>query len=161
MSPRGLGVVLGALLLTGGLLGCGGAGTPERIVLIVVDTLRRDHLSCYGGSTPTPRIDALAARGRRVRNASSSSHQTTLSMGALFSGLTPSLEIGDGRSIRWTGRSRCGLTPFADPAGERGCIPQAVPTLPERLREAGYWTAGVVTNPLLFRPAGFERGWPS
>ncbi len=159
MTPRWLGVVLGALLLTGGMLGCGGAGTPERIVLIVVDTLRRDHLSCYGGGTPTPRIDALAARGQRVRNAFSSFHQTTMSMGALFSGLTPSLEIGNGRSIRWTGRSWCGLTRFADPAGEQGCIPQAVATLPERLREAGYWTAGVVTNPLLFRPAGFERGF--
>jgi arylsulfatase A-like enzyme len=35
----------------------------------------------------------------------------------------------------------------------------SVPTLPEFLREAGYWTIGIVSNPFLFRAAGFERGF--
>lgn len=38
--------------------------TKPNIVLIVVDTLRADHLSCYGYKYPTsPRIDALAVEG--------------------------------------------------------------------------------------------------
>ena len=71
---------------------------PERIVLIVIDTLRRDALSCYGGSTPTPNIDGLAAQGQLFSNALGSFHQTTMSMGAMFTGRTPSLESGKGNS---------------------------------------------------------------
>ncbi|MFQ5515251.1 MAG: sulfatase [Myxococcota bacterium] len=134
--------------------------TPERIVLIVVDTLRRDHLSSYGGDTPTPRLDALATRGRRFENVLASYHQTTMSMGALFTGHTPSLDRGAAEGvIPWNGRTWCGLARFATPGREPGCLPRAVPTLPERMRRAGYWTIGIVTNPLLFAPAGFERGF--
>ena len=35
----------------------------DRVVLIVVDTLRRDHLSLYSGAAETPAIDGLADRG--------------------------------------------------------------------------------------------------
>ena len=40
---------------------------PEapNIVLVIVDTLRADHVSAYGGRARTPSIDALAARGTR------------------------------------------------------------------------------------------------
>jgi arylsulfatase A-like enzyme len=34
----------------------------------MVDTLRRDHLSCYGSVNPTPNIDALAERGQLYTN---------------------------------------------------------------------------------------------
>jgi arylsulfatase A-like enzyme len=57
------------------------------------------------------------------------------------------------------GRSLCGLVRFFDAGREPGCIPASVSTLAERLREAGYQTVGVVTNTLLFRPAGFDRGF--
>ena len=43
---------------------------PKTVLLIVIDTLRADHLGCYGGkSAATPTIDALAARGVRFDNA--------------------------------------------------------------------------------------------
>ena len=49
------------------LLVCCGAeedrGAPERIVLVVADTLRADHVGAYGGAVPTPNLDALAERG--------------------------------------------------------------------------------------------------
>jgi arylsulfatase A-like enzyme len=35
----------------------------------------------------------------------------------------------------------------------------SLPTLAEAVRERGYWTAGVATNALMFRPAGFDRGF--
>ena len=150
-----------ALLVVSPGLSCSdGAGPPERIVLIVVDTLRRDALSCYGGASATPSIGALAARGRASASLLASFHQTTMSMGALFTGRTPSLESGeDNRIVGWNGRTWCGLSRLADPAGEPGCIPRSVRTLAELLRDQGYWTAAVVTNPLLFRPAGFDRGF--
>jgi arylsulfatase A-like enzyme len=122
-------------------LGACSHSPPERIVLVVVDTLRRDALSCYGGSTSTPNIDALAAQGQLFTNAVGSFHQTTMSMGAMFTGRTPSLESGKRQGT------------------ELGCIPVSVPTLPQVLRESGYWTIGVVSNPFLFRPSGFERGF--
>ncbi len=40
---------------------------PERarlnVLLITIDTLRPDRLSCYGGYVKTPHIDGLAERG--------------------------------------------------------------------------------------------------
>jgi hypothetical protein len=49
-------------------VGCGlaEAPVPQRIVLISVDTLRADHVGCYGApSARTPHLDTLAARGVR------------------------------------------------------------------------------------------------
>jgi arylsulfatase A-like enzyme len=149
---------------------CGGPGAdgetrvarpPERIVLVVIDTLRRDHVGVYGGEVPTPNLDALARRGQVFTDAWASFHQTTMSMASLFTGRTPSLEAEGPRGrLAWTGRSWCGLLRLAgEDEAEDGCIPEHVPTLAARLRDAGYWTAGVVTNKLLHRPGGYERGF--
>jgi arylsulfatase A-like enzyme len=130
-------------------------------VLIVVDTLRRDHVSAYGGAVRTPNVDRLAARGQVLPHAVSSFHQTSMSMGALFTGRTPSIESGDpGTPLHWNGRTWCGLARLAaadDP--EASCVPRGLPTLAERLREAGYRTVGVASNEFLFRPSGFDRGF--
>jgi hypothetical protein len=140
---------------------------PERIVLIVVDTLRRDHVSAYGGPARTPAIDRLAARGQVYTNAVASFHQTSMSMGALFSGRTPSIESGDfAQPLHWNGRNWCGLARLAPAPSEPGgaavtepCVPRNVPTLAETMRAKGYRTVGVVSNEFLYRPAGFDRGF--
>jgi arylsulfatase A-like enzyme len=158
---------LGAVGVALGLASCGQGGgpadrdaAPDRIVLVVVDTLRADHLSPYGAEIATPNMQAFAEGGQVFTNVFSSFHQTTMSMASLFTGRTPSLETGDpGRSLNWTGRSWCGMTRFAAGSAEASCIPESLPTLATALREAGYWTAGVVTNALLFRPMGYERGF--
>ena len=42
----------------------GPVAAPPSILLITIDTLRADHVGCYGYShVETPTIDALAARG--------------------------------------------------------------------------------------------------
>src|SRR5215210_6269033 len=41
------------------------ARTRPNIVLVIIDTLRADHVSAYGGRAHTPYIDSLAARGVR------------------------------------------------------------------------------------------------
>ena len=55
-------------------------------------------------------------------------------------------------------RSWCGMARFsADP--EDSCIPQGLTTLAEDLKRANYWTVGVVSNPFLFQPAGYDQGF--
>jgi uncharacterized sulfatase len=125
----------------------------------VIDTLRRDHLSAYGGKTPTPNLDALAARGQLFQNAVASFHQTSMSMAAIFTGRTPSIESGTpGEPLPWNGTTWCGMARFrtgdADP-----CIPRSLPTLGERMREAGYHTIGIASNQFLYEPSGFSRGF--
>jgi arylsulfatase A-like enzyme len=133
---------------------------PERVILIVVDTLRRDHVSAYGGKLRTPNIDALALRGQLFANAVASFHQTTMSMASLFTGRTPSIEAEDPRStVSWNGDTWCGLSRFAESGADESCIPEELPTLAERMRAAGYWTIGVASNQFLFDSSGFDRGF--
>jgi arylsulfatase A-like enzyme len=132
---------------------------PERIVLILVDTLRADHLAPYGGQLSTPHIAALAERGQIFTSVVSSFHQTTMSMASLFTGRTPSLESGSREApLVWSGPTWCGMRRFASEEGEP-CIPRALPTLAEKLRGAGYWTVAAVTNPYLFGSQGYQRGF--
>jgi arylsulfatase A-like enzyme len=146
---------------------CMGAGCapapsgPPNIVLVLVDTLRRDHLSVYGADVATPTLQALADRGQVFTRVQASYHQTTMSMGALFTGRTPSLESGDlAEPLRWEGHQWCGMRRFAQ-GPDDSCVPQGMTTLAEALHDAGYWTAGVVGNRLLFRPAGYDQGFDS
>ncbi|MDP3940186.1 MAG: sulfatase [Deltaproteobacteria bacterium] len=149
-----------ALLLAQPGCSSGTDAPPERIVLIVVDTLRRDHVSCYGAKTLTREIDSLAAKGQKFSNAYSSFHQTTVSMASLFTGRTPSLESGkDGAAIEWNGRTACGMYRFAAKGEDEPCFPASISTLPALMREAGYWTIGVTSNALLYRPRGYDHGF--
>jgi len=84
--------------LHGVLLGLALAGctrsAPERprhVLLISLDTLRPDFLSCYGAERETsPALDALAARGVRFADASSPAPWTLPSHTTMFTGLYPS-----------------------------------------------------------------------
>jgi len=163
--PPGPVVLLCLVVAVHATLGCGpgresSLAPPRRVVLIVADTLRRDHVAVHGGQIPTPNIDALAARGQIFRNAYSSYHQTTMSMAALFTGHTPSIERGrDRERLDWTGMTWCGLERYTNSAESGLCIPQEVGTLAEAFRDAGFFTAAVVSNRLLYRPGGYERGF--
>jgi arylsulfatase A-like enzyme len=146
------------LLLGLAAQGCTAPEPPERIVLIVIDTLRRDHLSPYGGQARTPNLARLAGEGRVLQHAVSSFYQTSMSMGALFTGRTPSIESGErAETLRWNASNWCGMARFGPGAGP--CLPMEVGTLGETMRRQGYWTVGVASNPLTFAPAGFERGF--
>jgi len=132
---------------------------PERIILIVVDTLRADRVGAYGGKATTPHMDALAQKGQKFTQARSAFHMTTLSMSSMLTGQVPSLESGRGNhSLGYTNETLCGMARFRtteDPA----CLPQKLETLAEALRDDGYWTLAVVGNPLLFDPWGYSQGF--
>jgi len=109
------------------------AAQRPNVLFITVDDMNWDSVGVFGCKVPdiTPNIDRLAKRGQVFTNAVASFHQTSMSMAALFTGRTPSIETGDRRvGLPWNGSNWCGLARFADHDDER-CIPDAVPTLAE------------------------------
>lgn len=130
-----------SLVLAALMPGCGRApGGPPHLILIVVDSLRADHVGAYGYPRPTtPNIDRLAAGGVLFANATAPSSWTKPSVASLFTSRYP---------------SEHGAVAF-----DRQLAPD-VPTLAERLREAGYHTLGVTGNPVHIREeTGLHRGF--
>ena len=113
-------------------------GDRPDIVLIVVDTLRRDHVGAYGGDVATPSIDGLAAEGLRFTNAWSTSSWTLPSHASLFTGLLP----GDHGAVE--------SHPRLD-GGHR--------TLAESLAGDGYRTVGLSANAWVSAGTGLDRGF--
>jgi len=71
---------------------------PDRpnIVIVVLDSVRRDHLSAYGyPRNTTPNIDRLAEASVVFRNAYAASSWTIPSHASLFTGLYPSAHRAD------------------------------------------------------------------
>ncbi len=127
------------------------------VLLISIDTLRADHLSCYGYErATTPNIDALAQQGVLFEQATSSASWTLPSYGSLFTGLDP------GR--HYAGMSRERELHFCTDAHEqpkRSVQPlrDDVPTLAELFRDAGWHTAAFVNNVFLLPTYGLSRGF--
>ncbi len=114
-------------------------GAPD-VFLITVDTLRADHLGCYGYRRDTsPAIDALAADGVLYENAFTTVPRTGPGFASLLTGRYPAAH---------------GVHSMLDRLAEGNV------TLPERLREAGYRTAAQVTLNVPWRNSfdqGFDR----
>ncbi len=107
-------------------------------VLVVIDTMRADHLSSYGYARPTsPRLDDLARRGVRFDRVYSTSSWTVPAVASLFSGQLLSTH-GTGAIDR------------------RFSVPE---TLAEGLSAQGIVTAGFSSNPLVSSLYGFDRGF--
>ncbi|MAG29439.1 MAG: hypothetical protein CL908_00940 [Deltaproteobacteria bacterium] len=114
-------------------------GDHPDVILVVMDTTRRDHVSLYGYPRPTtPAIDRLASKARVFDDAWSSAPWTPPSHASLFTGLLPAEHGVRGHRI----------PPF----------PADLPSLPELLQRAGYHTAGLVANPNL-HGRGWSRGF--
>ena len=110
------------------------------VLLITIDTLRRDRLSCLSDRAPaTPHLDALAAEGLLYTNAWGTSSWTLPNMGSIHTGLTP----------RMLGVKRT-----------QG-LPEAATTLAETAWRAGWRTVAIASNPYLGYDYGFEKGFES
>jgi len=130
---------------------CGPAGPqrPPNVVLLVLDTVRVDHLSSYGYALPTtPRIDALSAVADRYTTVESTAPWTLPSHASMFTG-RPSFQHG----------AEAGRGPDGQIFDGRALADEHV-TLAEALREAGYRTAGFVANRIyLSETFGFQQGF--
>lgn len=108
------------------------------VLLIVVDTLRADHLGVYGAEVETPNIDALAEDGVRFSDARSHIPITGPSHASLFTSLLP-MEHG-----------------VLNNAQE---MRASFPTVAEALRLSGRQTAAVISLGVLQGEFGFDRGF--
>lgn len=98
------------------------------IVLIMADQLRADFLGCYGaGFVRTPHIDSLAAQGVCYTRAYSTSPICVPARASLLTGMN-AIQNGVTSNSQW-------LRPDLRALG--------IKTWPERLAEAGYYTAAV------------------
>jgi len=130
-----------AVLLAAGTLpwtGCGRSPRPN-VLLIVLDTLRADRLSCYGyGRATSPFIDALAAEGAVFENTFSTCCWTLPSHASLFTGRHP-LQAGA--------------------TSETLHLPGENTTIAEALSASGYTTTAFVTNSWVSKERGFDQGF--
>ncbi len=118
--------------------GCG-SPTPPNVLLIVVDTLRFDHVGCYGHVRDTsPAVDRLAAEGVRFERAYVTAPWTKPSVASMITGLYPSAHRANQ------------LESIAS---------ESLLTLAEILRDRGYATGGVVSAQLLTAKRGFAQGF--
>ena len=119
----------------------GDPGPPRPdIVLISLDTLRRDAIGAYGANAAasTPELDAFADRAVRFDRAYAPVPFTLSSHMTLFSGLRPDVHGVEKKSDR---------------------LREEVETLPVLLQRAGYATRGIVTNAWMNAEYGFGRGF--
>jgi arylsulfatase A-like enzyme len=112
---------------------------PANLLLVVIDTLRADRLSCYGHErATTPCIDGLARRGLRFERAWCTAPWTLPSTVSLLTGLQPEVH----RASQF----------FASISPDARLIAQ-------QLAARGYDTAAVVGNYFVQPVFGFERGF--
>jgi arylsulfatase A-like enzyme/Flp pilus assembly protein TadD len=133
-------IALGLLVL----IGCGppwaDSDPPERVVLITVDTLRADHVGCYGAARAhTPHMDALAASGVRFVVAIAPTPVTLPSHASLMTALDPPAHGVRHNSIY--------------------ALSQSMPTLAEQMQQAGFQTAAFVGAAVLDARFGLARGF--
>jgi arylsulfatase A-like enzyme len=113
---------------------------PAGIVLVSIDTLRADHVGCYGYPVPTtPAIDALCRDGVLFREAISHAPSTLASHASILSSLVP----------QHHGAS------FA----RRSALPPAALTLAEVLSAHGYRTASFNEGGQLSAEFGVGQGF--
>jgi len=110
------------------------------IVLITIDTLRADHVGCYGyKQIKTPNIDALAADGTRFERAFAVVPVTLPSHTTMLTGTYPMLS---------------GMHDFS-----LNKLSTAQPTLASVLKQAGYATGAVVAAAVLDSRFGLNQGF--
>lgn len=110
---------------------------PISIVLLSLDTLRPDHLGCYGYARPTsPRLDALAHESVLFEHARTPVPWTTPAHMTMLTSLEP-----DVHKVTHTALAEVRFTG------------------PERLHELGYATGGFVNATALDHRFGFTRGF--
>ncbi len=115
------------------------AEAPPNVLVFLIDTLRPDHLGCYGYDRATsPNIDALAGDSLRFAEMISQSSWTRPAVASLLTSTYPSVHEAKDRL---------------------DVLRADLPTLAEVFRDAGYETQGFMSNPNCVPAWGFDRGF--
>jgi arylsulfatase A-like enzyme len=107
------------------------------VILISIDTLRADHVSCYGyHRKTTPNIDKIASEGTIFYRNYSTGVWTPPGHASMLTGLYVSEHgvYGENR------------------------LSKTIPTIAEKLKQHGYQTAGFVNNSQVGELVGFDKG---
>ena len=113
---------------------------PPAVVIVSIDTLRPDHLGCYGYAKPTsPRIDDFRREAVLLRRVVAAAPSTLASHAAMFTSLGPQHH---GASV-----------------ARGSALYPGVTTLAERLQLAGFATASFNGGGQLHRSWGLDRGF--
>src|SRR5690348_11743462 len=119
---------------------CAAPKSAPNVVLITLDTLRADHLGCYGYKLiQTPNLDSLAAAGARFADAYTPIPITLPSHSVILTGTYP---------------MRNGMHDFSD-----NRLSSSLPTLASILHDHGYATAAVIGSAVLDSRFGLNRGF--
>jgi arylsulfatase A-like enzyme len=115
------------------------------VLVLIVDTLRADHVGAYGGRARTPTIDALAREGLRFTRFHPEAMATVPARRSILTGrrVFPFRHWHVYRGLMRTP----GWGPIADPGA----------TFTSALRRAGWWTGYVTDNPFLGFASHYRR----
>ncbi len=128
-----------------GVAPAAGAAVPLNLIVIVVDTLRADHLGYHGYERDTsPNLDALAAESSVFLRHRSQASRTGPSVATLVTGLHP--------------RSHGVVNPLTK-IDAKGTLDESQLTLAEILRQHGYHAAGFGANLNILPRFGFAQGY--
>lgn len=124
---------------------------PRNVVLIVLDALRADQLDRKNGDIPLmPQLSALAERACRFTQTTTQATWTKPSIASLLTGLCPevhNVQLGIARRV------------FGGQHHTADKLPDAMVTMAEFLKAAGFQTAAIQTNVNLKPVFGFEQGF--
>ncbi len=135
------------LFALGAIVSCRRSGVPVagglrplNVVVITIDTLRPDHLHCYGYTKiETPTLDRIAQSGVMFENAVAQTPLTPPSHASIFTGLNP-----PSHKVRNTGGF---------------ILSPSTPTLASHLRERGWDTAAFVSSMVLKKRTRLDQGF--
>ncbi len=125
--------------------------TTELVVFVVVDTLRRDHLSVFGYERNTsPFLDRLSSQSLFLSNMVVHASQTVPSISSIITSSLPSVH-----GIQFYARGQN----FGSSAPKAPVLRSELRTMAEHFRDDGFYTIGYVTNPWLRADLGFDQGF--
>jgi arylsulfatase A-like enzyme len=120
-------------------MACTGCTGQPNVILLVLDTVRRDHLSCYGYERDTsPVLGGLASEGLLFESAVAAAPWTLPSHASMFTGLPPARHLAHHEHL---------------------VLDESSVTLAEHLAESGYETAGFCNNPWITDQTGMTQGF--
>jgi arylsulfatase A-like enzyme len=123
---------------------------PPNIIVLLLDTLRADHLGVYGYERDTsPNLDEFAKNNIKFNFAITAAPWTPASVASIFTGMYVSSHGLMPPNSREEARAKSAI------------LDSRHTTLAEALRDGGYATAAISSNPWINRDFAFDQGFTS